>query len=266
MGQNDFFYAGGGGAAASGGGAAIQISGNTTGTTALVSSGTLVLAGGNNITLSQSGNSITILDLPSLTLQQYWPNWQGGTNTRQFGQSSVQVNPIYVPDYISVTRAQMLVSVSLSTSSNSSHAGTLSWALGIYTNNASTLSLSTSGSVSYAWTDTAGQSSASLQSQKILSLPINFVGSPGIYYLAHLSQTATANANWITISNQLMGINTPNGSFAGASSGTFNNMPGLGHWTAATAALPVSMSIAHLRLNQPPDSQMQMITFCNTTA
>lgn len=37
-----------------------NIGGNTSGTTANISSGTLVLAGGNNITLSQNANSITI--------------------------------------------------------------------------------------------------------------------------------------------------------------------------------------------------------------
>src|SRR6266536_5902356 len=36
------------------------ISGNTAGVGSLVSSGTLSLAGGNNITLSQNGNAITI--------------------------------------------------------------------------------------------------------------------------------------------------------------------------------------------------------------
>lgn len=38
----------------------LGISGNTAGATQLVSSGTLALAGGNNITLSQAGNAITI--------------------------------------------------------------------------------------------------------------------------------------------------------------------------------------------------------------
>jgi hypothetical protein len=38
----------------------VSLSGNTTGTLALVSSGTLILAGGNNITLSQNGQSVTI--------------------------------------------------------------------------------------------------------------------------------------------------------------------------------------------------------------
>jgi hypothetical protein len=38
----------------------VSVGGNTTGTLALASSGTLLIAGGNNITLSQNGNSITI--------------------------------------------------------------------------------------------------------------------------------------------------------------------------------------------------------------
>lgn len=40
---------------------AITLSGNTTGTLALVSSGTFTLAGGSNITLSQQGNRVTII-------------------------------------------------------------------------------------------------------------------------------------------------------------------------------------------------------------
>lgn len=39
---------------------AVNITGNTSGVTANISSGTLTLAGGNNVTLSQAGNAITI--------------------------------------------------------------------------------------------------------------------------------------------------------------------------------------------------------------
>src|SRR5271156_4034099 len=38
----------------------VELGGNTSGTTSLVSTGTLSLAGGNNITLSQVGNGVTI--------------------------------------------------------------------------------------------------------------------------------------------------------------------------------------------------------------
>ena len=47
-------------AAATAGNLAATISGNTAGAGALVSTGTVTLAGGNNITLSQAGNAITI--------------------------------------------------------------------------------------------------------------------------------------------------------------------------------------------------------------
>ena len=43
-----------------GGGVDVSMGGNTAGVAGLVSTGTLVLAGGNNVTLSQNGNSITI--------------------------------------------------------------------------------------------------------------------------------------------------------------------------------------------------------------
>jgi len=52
-----FIGASGGGGT---GGFDLQIGGNTTGTTYLVATGTMTLAGGNNITLSQAGNGITI--------------------------------------------------------------------------------------------------------------------------------------------------------------------------------------------------------------
>jgi len=48
------------GGAGTGGGIAARITGNTSGTTALISSGTLTLGGSNGITLSQSGNRIDI--------------------------------------------------------------------------------------------------------------------------------------------------------------------------------------------------------------
>src|SRR4029077_1074491 len=51
---------GGAGTAAAGGGVGLSLSGNTAGALGLISSGIAILAGGNNITLSQNGQSITI--------------------------------------------------------------------------------------------------------------------------------------------------------------------------------------------------------------
>jgi hypothetical protein len=49
-----------GGAGGAGGGINASLFGNTSGVLSLISSGTLFLAGGNNVTLSQNGNSVTI--------------------------------------------------------------------------------------------------------------------------------------------------------------------------------------------------------------
>lgn len=54
-------FATAGGGTGGGGGYPIVISGNTLGTTASISSGTMTLAGGNNITLSQNGNRVSII-------------------------------------------------------------------------------------------------------------------------------------------------------------------------------------------------------------
>jgi hypothetical protein len=57
------------------------ISGNTSGAGALVSSGTLTLAGGNNVTLSQAGNAITISGADQSVQTQNLQNVTLGGNT-----------------------------------------------------------------------------------------------------------------------------------------------------------------------------------------
>lgn len=64
----------------------LSLSGNTTGTLAHISSGTLTLAGGSNITLSQNGNAITIVGGSSsgggtVTDQSLYVNGDGGQTT-----------------------------------------------------------------------------------------------------------------------------------------------------------------------------------------
>src|SRR5271155_1058040 len=84
-------------------GISVSLSGNNTaGTVAQVSSGTLYLAGGNNITLSQNGNSITIEDAPGIGQVQsrldLWPAgaWGSSTITAQ-GSASIRYLQIENP-------------------------------------------------------------------------------------------------------------------------------------------------------------------------
>ena len=89
-GLNLALSAGGGG----GGGNVVSISGNTTGTANTYSSGTMVFAGGNNITLSQSGNTISILGAGVSGGQSQQPmyysaaNGSGSASTMVFADSN----------------------------------------------------------------------------------------------------------------------------------------------------------------------------------
>jgi hypothetical protein len=56
----------------------VSLGGNTAGVMAQVSSGTMTLVGGNNITLSQNGNAITISAAPAGNISQTGPNIADG--------------------------------------------------------------------------------------------------------------------------------------------------------------------------------------------
>ena len=167
----------------------ISLSGNTLGTMTLINSGTVTMAGGNNITLSQSGNAFTILG----------PN-VFGTNTSADGVlmtanssgitlsmpsvTNTAANAVYAGDYISlstdgaattvsVTNLQATSNTSLITSNamNTSERGRY-----FYTsNNTFANSTHSHGGFSLATTNIAA-SVSSASNGLTLSLSVNTVG------------------------------------------------------------------------------------------
>lgn len=97
---------------AGGGGIQARISGNTTGTTASISSGTMFLAGGNNVTLSQNQNSVTI---SGKALSANWYMHHGDKNGAfiSYPASSLMVEYMNLPQDISLSRVVQYVSFSL---------------------------------------------------------------------------------------------------------------------------------------------------------
>ena len=100
----------GGGAA---GGVDISLSGNTAGTPALISSGTAIFAGGNNITLSQNGQSITIeapaAGAAATTMSYYELDVaRGATSTQTTGAGTVYLQPFVVSAPLQIYRGQIL--------------------------------------------------------------------------------------------------------------------------------------------------------------
>jgi hypothetical protein len=206
------------------------------------------LSGVGGINISVNGSTITISGPGQLSFLNALP--QAVTTLTQIGNGSVQVYPFYSPEIFSASRADILISQSVSSSSNSSHAGAISVNLGLYTRNGSTLSLATSGSQSYQWTNTSNNSMGSLSGLRRLSVPMNVnFSAGGDMWVAVQSVTSSTNANWFTASNlalqpqmtaQLQGL------IGAASNNTNQLVLGEGIWSTTSAALPASIAFSNL--------------------
>jgi len=205
------------------------------------------LSATGQVSISTNGSTISI-GVPSYGTLSYWDNQllAGSMGGSQLGQGSVVVQPLVLEDYLSISALREFISVSLSSSSNSSYAGTVSIQGAIYTKNASTLSLASSGSQSYAFTNTSNNSTASLSGMRGLTLPLNASLTPGNYWVALWSSTASANANWFTISNvvQSQAGLTYSGLLGVASNATNQISFGGGIWSTTSAAIPSSIAFA----------------------
>lgn len=167
----------------------------------------------------------------------------------QWGNGSFFVIPMEVEEHLAVSRVNILITATVSSSTNSSHGGTLSILAGIYTRNASTLSRLTLGSGTTAWTNTSNNSMASLSRIHRANATFNsIILTPGDYWIAIGSRTSTVNANWITLSNIcLSGPNSVfDGEFGAASAESEHIVLGQGLFTATSTAAPASMAFSDI--------------------
>jgi hypothetical protein len=228
--------------------------GNTAGNTGVSTGIDWVIAGTDNITVSEStvagGPNTLWLSAPAggggATLSGSWIHPPGGNSaTVQVASVNHVWFPWLVQQNLSISRINHFIWLSLSTSSNSSHRGTISFEIGIYTRTGSTLSRASSGSQSYAWTNTSNNSTANLSNLKMVSIPVNANLTPGEYWIAFKSTTSSGNANWFTASNlavSYFGLNFV-GSFLSASNASNQVYPG---WGLNSQGLAASVAFSNI--------------------
>jgi hypothetical protein len=266
-----------GGAGGGGGGVNFGIStfGNTAGSTGTVSTGNVVLVGSGPISLSQStgaaGSAATItINAPATSSLSGLGGISVSTNGStiyvsggqvsfyqalptdaatftQLGQNSVWAYPLLNPDAFSASRADVFYSASESNLNLSTYANTVSLYMGLYSRTASTLSLASSGSQTYAWVNSSNQSSGSLTGLRRLSVPINVNYTGGDLWFAMMSQTTFANTNGLSMSNMVIpwgNTNQLQGLPGEASNNTKQFMPGMGVFSTTSAVLPASMAFS----------------------
>ena len=231
-----------------------------------ISSGTARFSNSNNVSFGFNGQTVTASIVQGTN--SIWENFaRGALAAQQAGQSTIIIQPMALQGFLSATRVGLLHTISVSTSSNSSHAGTLSINVGIYTNNASTLSLASSGSTNYQWTVTGSTSSVSVAGLKLISVPLTVNMTPGDYWIAYFSRTAVGATAWYTASNMVLSGATSNfdGYFGSNTNATQQMIPGLGFYSVQTAAFPNSIGFNQITGSNSAGHLRQHIVFNNIT-
>lgn len=248
----------------------ISTNGNTAGTTGTFDGGDLqyIFVGGNNITLSQSSNAnsvtLSIHGRGGATLSEFAPYADREFIAGQIGQGTLEIDPEVFPN---MTMDRVLIPIFNSNSSNSSGSHTLSFWIGLYTRNASTLSLFTSGSQSYAITHSGTAGSYSLYSGiRHASIPLNTSLSEGRYWIAFLSRTTSGGANG-TYSNMILSNLASNflGHFGSSHNTSMQFLYGQGIYSATTSAMPSSIAFSQLNGSGSANLRSPVMKFVNST-
>ena len=198
--------------------------------------------------ISVNGSTISVgAAAPQLSFFQPIGPIQATTVT-QNGNNSIQVYPAIAAFPFTASRVDMLASVSAAALAASTEAQTLSMYVGLYSLNGSTLSLATSGSQSYAWTNSSGGSSSVLTGLRRFSAPMNVNYTGGFdLFVGVMSNTTFVNTNGISLSNVVVAV-APVAQLNGLIGETTNNskqlVPGQGFFSTTSAAMPVSMGLS----------------------
>ena len=223
-----------------------QTVGYSNGSVQLSVPATSSISGTGQISVSVNGSTISIGAASYGTLS-YWDNGllNGSATTTANGLGSVVIQGLVMGANFSASALRQFISGSWSTSSNSSYAGTITARAGMYTLNGSTLSLASSGSQTYVFTQTSSNSASILTGIKGLTMPLNLSMTPGNYWLALWSSTATANANWVTLNNVVAaeGALTYNGNFGVSTNASNQVILGGGLWSTTSTNLPGSIAL-----------------------
>lgn len=239
--------------------------GATNGSQVLISApGTSSISGTGQVSISVNGSTISIGVPNASTYSVYNPYADLPMVAGQVGQGTLNINPDVFPNF---TCDRVLMPINNTNSSNSSGSHTLSFWLGIYTLNASTLSLLTSQSTSVALTHSGTAGSYSLYSgMRHITMALSTSFSEGRYFIGVLSRTTSGGANGSYSQFQISNINSNFlGYFGSSHNTTYQYQLGQGVYSATTSAMPASIAISQIRGSDSMGFRSPAILFANGT-
>jgi len=251
--------------AGAGGGTTNQTGPNIAASNGTITSGTVVFANSNGVSFGLNGSTMTAsVNGGGVTYSGWAPHEDYVMVAGQQGNGTVYIEPQRAPAYV---QDRVAIPILYTNTSNSTGTVTLSYFVGLYTKNASTLSLSVSSSISatIGFSGTAG--SYSLHSGlRLLTFPWNLTVPAGDIYIAHLSRTSTSSQN-ASISQMLVSqVNSNFVGFLGQSHNTTQQFTqGQGIYTATSSSLPNSIAFSQIRGSDSIAFRPPSIMFMNGT-
>lgn len=221
------------------------------------------LVGTSGISISTNGSTISVRPVTG----SGWEPYRGVEYVvGAQGQGTLAFNPV---DLGGVVQFDRLVIPMLNTnSSNSSGSHTVSFWVGIYSRNASSLSLLQSTSSSTAVTHSGTAGSYSLYSGvRLFTIPLTSTLSAKEYWLGVVSRTTSGGANG-SYSQLLATYPNTNflGHFGSSHNTTYQMHLGRGVYTATTSGMPDSVGFSQIRGSDSLGLRAPMIYFQSGTA
>jgi hypothetical protein len=250
--------------AGAGGGTTNQTGPNIAVAGSTVTSGTVLFSNSNGVTFGMNGSTLTASIIANNTYDGWPPYADFEMVAGQQGQGTLYFEPEHSPYYF-----QDRVGIPIAYTNNAGSSGTLtlSYWVGLYTQNVSTLSLASSTSISTSFNFQGTVGSYSLFSgMRLLTIPWTLTVAEQEIYIAQLSRTSTAGNN-ASISQMLVSNVNSNfvGIFGQSHNTTYQLTQGQGVYTVTTSGLPSSVAFSQIRGSDSNALRAPAIRFINGT-
>lgn len=208
----------------------------------------LIFSNANGVSFGLDNSTITASCDGNITYNGFNPN--PNIIHAYIAQGAGTMHVQKMPSAPNFTFDRVVMGLQYSNASNSSNSCTVSLSFGIYSLNASTLSLIGSNSTSFNITNSGTAGSYSLYSgARLIDLPMSSSLSAGDYYIGIWSRTTTGGGAGMTI-NQI-GRSALNSAFAGriglANNASYGPEMGLGVYSVSfSTAMPSAISMTQL--------------------
>lgn len=248
--------------------------GYTNGSIQISAPATSSLSATGAVSISTNGGTISIgVPAAGTFSNAYFPYKGFDLAAGTIGQGSILFDPVSLPN---LTFDRLLIPIYNTNSAVSSGSHSLSFYAGIYSRNASSLSLIGSASGSTAVTHSGQAGSYSLYSGvRHFSMASASSLSHGQYWMAFASRTSSAGADGSYYNMQLnngsftdallSGVASYGGIFGSSVNNTNQFQLGQGYYTASSTGMPASIAFSQINGTASNAANMQAIIFGNST-